>query len=178
LPRDTFLPNLHPQMRKAVLELEDALRLEGIPLRLYEGARSPWRQAELYARGRGGPGLTVTKARAWESFHQYGMAADFVFWHDGVWDWNEPKEGLWHDYSRIADAVGLRSLSFERPHVELPLRLVDLQRGIYPAGDPSWLTWLETNVEQWGQRAKDIAGLIHPAAPPLRSLDERPALVT
>lgn len=42
---------LHKAFRARIRALDDALGKEGIPLVLYEGARTPFRQAELYARG-------------------------------------------------------------------------------------------------------------------------------
>ena len=48
--------------------------LHGYELVLLEGYRSPQRQAQLAALG-----TQVTQAGAWESFHQYGLAADVAF---------------------------------------------------------------------------------------------------
>ena len=58
-----------------------------LPIRLFEGWRSPRRQRYLYEQGRTRPGSTVTYARGWESYHQYGLACDFVGFVDGNWTW-------------------------------------------------------------------------------------------
>jgi peptidoglycan L-alanyl-D-glutamate endopeptidase CwlK len=165
-------------MRKALAELAGRLFVEGIPLRVYEAGRTPQRQRDLYLQGRNSPsGRIVTKAKPWESYHQFGMAVDHVFWIDGLgWTWNEPKPGMWARYTQLADKCGLRSLSFEKPHVELPLRLADLQSGVYPpGGDDSWRDWLEAQIESWGPGAREVSGLMMPGAPP--QFTDRPALV-
>lgn len=170
MARDTDRTHLHPTFLAALTTLEASLAADGIPLALFEGARSPFRQAELYAQGRGtGPtGRTVTRAKAWQSFHQFGIAADFVFNVNGAWTWDEPRPGLWSRYTDLARAAGLRTLDFERPHVELPVALQPLQVGHYPpGGSDSWQAWIETQIEQWGQQARDVGGITHPAAPPL-----------
>lgn len=178
MPRDNDRSHLHPVLREKLQQLDAALLSKGIPLTLFEGFRAPERQADLYAQGRGTgtPGHFVTKANPWSSFHQYGLAVDYVFQINGQWTWNEPRTGMWAEYTQLADSVGLRSLSFEKPHVEVPLYLTSLQRGIYPpGGDESWRANLETAVERWGPEAKVIGGLTFPGAPPLNQ--ERPALV-
>lgn len=118
--RIATLDDLYPPFRDRLERLIEDLEQQGLPLRLFETMRSPWRQDELYARGRTAPGKRCTKARAWQSAHQYGRAADMVWHVDGQWTWEEPIEGGWGLYHDLARAVGLRPLSFERPHVELP----------------------------------------------------------
>ena len=83
--RRTDLDSLHPAMRDSVVHLLTRLDAEQIPFRLFEGFRSPWRQAWLYAQGRTRPGAKVTKAKPWESYHQHGLAADFVLWLNNQW---------------------------------------------------------------------------------------------
>jgi peptidoglycan L-alanyl-D-glutamate endopeptidase CwlK len=50
----------------------------GYDMALLEGWRSPERQALLAAKG-----SNVTMAGAWQSYHQYGLAADCAFLRDG-----------------------------------------------------------------------------------------------
>ncbi len=112
------------------------------------------------------PGRHVTRARAWESFHQYGLAVDYVFKVDDGWTWSEPDAGMWQRYQEIGTGLGLRALSFEIPHLELPAVLHLLQAGSFPAGgDDDWRRWLETQIEQWGQSARSVGAIIHPGAP-------------
>lgn len=178
MPRDTDPSHLHPLIRNVLPELDRQLFQAGIELRLYEAGRSPDRQAALFAVGRdtGTPGKHVTRARAWESMHQYGLAVDYVFWQDGAWSWSEPSPGQWRAYQAIGASLGLRALSFEAPHLEWPTPLSSLQAGRYPAGgDASWRDWLDGMIEGWGAAAKVVGSLTHPGAPPLAI--ERPALV-
>lgn len=176
MPRDSELGHLHPLMREKSVALEAALLAEGIPLKRYETGRSPQRQADLFLRGRALPGSKVTNAGPWDSFHNHGFAEDNVFLIGGRWSWAEPTQGMWAKYQQLAVKVGLRVLSFEKPHVELALTLADLRRGVYPAGgDASWSEWLETQCETWGLHNRTVRGFFFHGAPPLTV--ERPALV-
>lgn len=173
--RDVDWRHLHPSFRVHFEELANKAAV--LQLKPYELARSPARQVELYARGRttGEKGKTVTRAKAWESLHQYGVAADFVFYVDGKWTWAEPVKGAWLEFQRIALGSGLRTLSFERPHVELPVLLSDLQAGRYPiGGDHFWESWIETEIENWGHESRLYQGITHPGAPPSPSIGDRP----
>ncbi len=181
MPRDTDRSHLHPVFRHKLDELDALILSAGLPLQLYEGARSPFRQVELYARGRvaGSGTSTVTKARAWGSRHQHGLAADYVFRVGDQWSWEEPSRGAWVHYQRLAMQCGLEVLSFEKPHVQLPYVDGKLSIGTYPpGGDESWLHWIEDQIERWGRDARVFDGITHPGAPPLPSLFERPPLVT
>lgn len=177
MSRDSNSTTLHPAIRNLLPQLDQQLFAAGIPLQLYEACRTPFRQAELYAIGRdtGTPGKHVTRARAWESFHQFGCAVDYVFKVDGNWTWTEPTAGMWKQYQAIGQGLGLRALSFETPHLEFPAVLTSMQAWLYPVdGDTVWRDWLETQIEQWGQSPKFIGTIMHPAAPPL--MIDRPAL--
>lgn len=113
--------DLHDEFRKRFGDLNADLANEGIALGTYETVRTPFRQAALYAQGRTAPGPRVTKAQPFESAHQYGLAADMVFWlPPGRWSWAEPTKGLWSRYGVLASKHGLEQLSFEQPHVQLP----------------------------------------------------------
>lgn len=182
MPRDTDRSHLHPVFRVKLADLDAALASAGLPLQLFEAGRAPQRQQELYAQGRisgcGTFGKHVTNAKPWQSFHQFGLAADYVFFVDGKWTWNEPTPGAWARYTEIAAQVGLRSLSFERPHVELPVPLTSLQAGRYPdGGDQAWIDWLDAMVESWGSAARTVDGIVYPGAPPMPTADLRPPLV-
>jgi peptidoglycan LD-endopeptidase CwlK len=177
MPRDTDISHLHPSIRNLLPELDRQLAAAGIPLQLYEAARSPFRQAELYAVGRdtGTPGHHVTRAMAWSSFHQFGLAVDYVFKIDGNWSWPNADDPRWKTYQQIGTDLGLRSLSFETPHLEMPELLTSMQAGQYPdGGDDSWEQWLESQIELWGPTAKLVGSITHPGAPPL--MVERPAV--
>jgi peptidoglycan L-alanyl-D-glutamate endopeptidase CwlK len=92
---------LHPVFREKVLCLLDNLNAEGIPFRLFEGFRSLERQQYLYAHGHAG----------WNSYHQYGLAADFAL--------SDEKAGNWSRWREIAAQLGLVTSNFELGHVQL-----------------------------------------------------------
>ena len=116
---------LEPKFRRALEAVLDELHAKQIPLQIYETVRSPSRQNELYARGRdenaADYGRTVTNAKAYQSAHQYGLAADLVFFVDGKWSWEAPPrmKAAWSVYHMIAEGHGLKPLSFEKPHVQI-----------------------------------------------------------
>lgn len=125
------------------------LRTENLSLEIFETARSPGRQAELYAVGRDPDaphfGRTVTRAMPYQSAHQYGLGVDLVFKVGGVWTWEEPRRGEWERMERLARHAGLVTLSFERPHVQLPgFHPGMMEPG--PNGDDEWLAWLRRRL--------------------------------
>ena len=150
MARDTDWRHLHPAFRAHAEDL--AAKAAVLGLRPYEGGRTPQRQRSLFNKGRvtGEPGAIVTHADAFESLHCYGLAEDFVFVVNGKWTWDEPRNGLWAEFRRLVKGSGLRALSFEMPHVELPVSLADLKLGRYPVGgDAPWEDWLSENIDSW-----------------------------
>jgi peptidoglycan LD-endopeptidase CwlK len=172
--------SLHLETRIRVEALVAALRAEQIPLAVYESVRTPTRQANLYARGRvpgqGELGKTVTRAKAWQSLHQFGLAVDMVFRSGAAWSWVAPRPGQWERYHELARAQGLEPLSFEKPHVQLAgLDLEELRRGVYPTGGgDAWEQWLNRQIGDWGEAPRLVFGLHHPGAPP--AVVDRPPL--
>lgn len=126
---------LHPAAREKfgnlLVELHQAYHLNKVTVyfKMFETYRTPVRQQRLYEQGRSEPGKVVTNARAWESAHQYGLAADFVPYLEpdiargrGLkpgWNWELATESDWAYLSSAATRNGLRSpLPWDRPHVE------------------------------------------------------------
>lgn len=102
--------------------LTDAIQIcndKGYPVKLMEGYRSPARQDWLYAQGRTRPGKVVTRARAWQSWHQFSVAGDLVFWDGRKWFWPASSDALWDRVTAIMEAHGFSNLDFERPHFEI-----------------------------------------------------------
>lgn len=149
---------LHPKQREACRGLANALGRESIPLAVFEGWRSPQRQADLYVQDRvpswkGAKGRHVTRSRPWVGRHSYGLACDYVFFLPGKgWTWKEPEKGMWDRFDKLARENGLESLEFERPHVQLAgIKLSDLRAGIYPAGgDTTWANNMRAAIAAWG----------------------------
>lgn len=172
--RDRKLEHLHPRVREAVTATLATLNQAGIPFALFEGFRTPERQDWLYAQGRTRPGGIVTRARPWQSYHQYGLACDLVLFENGGWSWNTagPRAGWWTQMEQVARTHHLRTLSFERPHVEYDgPDWSALQKGAaFPdEGDVSWWENLSLNAARWRRSGRT------PAAPPL-DLAQRPDL--
>ena len=144
---------LHPVFREKSAALLAALEAEGFAFRLFEGFRSPERQQRLYAQGRTLPGAIVTKARPWTSYHQYGLAGDFVIFAKGNWSWEAAgeKAGRWRRLHEIGRQLGLEPLSFELPHLQMAgLRIEDLAAGQYPdGGNASWKAAMDQAKESW-----------------------------
>ncbi len=66
------------EFRQRVLVLFQQMSERGYEMALLEGYRSPERQAELAAMG-----PNVTRAGAFQSYHQFGLAADLAFFRNG-----------------------------------------------------------------------------------------------
>ena len=162
---------LHPLMRAAAEALDAAIAAAHLPFQLYEGYRDPTRQAMLYSHGRvpgmGPAGHYATRARAWESFHNYGLACDYaVLGSDGRWVWPPANDPRWDEFQALAQSCGLHHLSFERPHVEIPCSLHALAAGSWPPGDDSWAANMCGIIAAWGDAARQMGGLFNPGAPP------------
>jgi peptidoglycan L-alanyl-D-glutamate endopeptidase CwlK len=101
----------------------------GYEMTLLEGYRSPARQ-DMLAR----LGSQVSNARAWQSWHQYGLAADCAFWRDGKIVISEKDPWAMRGYQlygEVAESLGLtwggRWTMMDFGHTELR------QRGVMPA---------------------------------------------
>lgn len=167
--RLTELSLLHPRFRSASRSLEQLLVAAKIPLRRFEGARTPDRQLELFLQTRvpivKPPHVTFTKP--WQSRHQFGLAEDWVFWVNNTWSWVEPEHGMWAKYWELAHSVDLEPLKFEAPHVQLAgMDPQALAAGDYPTGgDSSWATWLDAQIHAWGHEQRLVHGFTIPGAP-------------
>jgi peptidoglycan L-alanyl-D-glutamate endopeptidase CwlK len=176
--RLTDLSLLHPTMRVASLALDAGVTKAKLPLRIFEGARTPERQADLYCEGRvpgiGTPGKFTTFSRPWRSRHQFGLAQDRVFFVNGIFTWVEPEKGMWSKYWELARACGLEPLKFEAPHVQLAgIKTSNLAVGDFPdGGDSSWSTWVASCIHRWGDATRMVHTIVMPAAPPSTEVNE------
>jgi hypothetical protein len=163
------LKQLHPQFRAALERLLTKAAEEGRPFRLFEAFRTPERQQWLYAQGRTRPGGIVTKARPWESFHQYGLGADLVLFVNGQWTWSG--DGAlgehWKRLPQLARDVGLRSLSWEAPHVEWAIDLREaVGADMLASADDTWVDTLTSAATRWRASGGSGAPDLHPAQRP------------
>jgi len=125
---DRLQPLVERKAANVILEMK---RL-GHEVRVVEGFRSLERQKELYEQGRTTPGAVVTNAKAGESFHNYGVAVDFVFRKEGY----NASSALWNLLGKVGKLQGFEwggdwKGFKDRPHFELPLgyNLKDFQTG-------------------------------------------------
>lgn len=125
---------LYPPFALLLAEFELRLAEAGLPFRLFEGLRTWDKQDELYWQGRTKPGARVTNARGGDSWHNYGLAADYVL--DGQpekpglqWSWETRADfdhsgtSDWRQMGELAESIGLewggRWRRFpDLPHVE------------------------------------------------------------
>lgn len=111
---------LDPEFVKKLNLFEKKLALNNIKVILTAGFRSIDEQNALYAKGRTQPGKKVTNARGGQSWHNYGLAADYAFVINGKVTWNGP----WGVFGRIARSCGLEwggdfKSILDRPHVQM-----------------------------------------------------------
>ncbi|ATG21833.1 D-alanyl-D-alanine carboxypeptidase [Ralstonia pickettii] len=113
---------LDADFRQRLLLVYKIMRDEhGYEMALLEGYRSPERQQKLAAMG-----SNVTQAGAFQSYHQYGLAADSAFFRDGklVISEKDPWAMRGYElYGQTAESVGLvwggRWKMMDLGHVEL-----------------------------------------------------------
>lgn len=124
--RQSAIELIHPVFWTRVATGLEILKQDGLVLYPFETLRSPERQDWMFAFGRTVPGRILTRARAWSSWHQYGLAVDLVFDGDPStakidWSWT----GNWQRFGEVMEAQGLTWLGSpksefnEMPHVQL-----------------------------------------------------------
>jgi len=99
--------SLHPGIRdvftQAYRDVNDGIFAHGrSKCRVACALRDPGTQHQLFSLGRTVPGRVVTNADSWQSYHQYGLAADLVLLVDR--DGNGTYESV--DYSLGEDVNG------------------------------------------------------------------------
>jgi peptidoglycan L-alanyl-D-glutamate endopeptidase CwlK len=116
---------MHPDFNQRLLLVFRIMKEKyGYEMALLEGYRSPARQ-DLLAK----MGSAVTNARAFQSWHQYGLAADCAFLRDGKLVISEKDPWAMRGYQlygEVAESVGLtwggRWTMMDFGHTELRLR--------------------------------------------------------
>jgi peptidoglycan L-alanyl-D-glutamate endopeptidase CwlK len=116
---------LHPDFNQRLLLAFKIMREQhGYEMALLEGYRSPARQDLLASMG-----SQVSNARAFQSYHQYGLAADCAFWRDGKLVISEKDPWAMRGYrlyGEVAESLGLtwggRWTMMDFGHIELRLR--------------------------------------------------------
>jgi peptidoglycan L-alanyl-D-glutamate endopeptidase CwlK len=116
---------MHPEFSQRLLLAFKIMKEKyGYEMALLEGYRSPARQ-DLLAN----MGSNVTNARAFQSWHQYGLAADCAFWREGRLVISEKDPWAMRGYQlygEVAESLGLtwggRWTMMDFGHTELRLR--------------------------------------------------------
>jgi len=101
---------------RQLLHLTEVAGLKG---GFFQGLRTYKQQDALYAKGRTTEGPIVTNAKGGYSWHNFGLAVDYVFWDGKRWTW----EG---DYARIGIIAKNLGLEWggswtkfpDRPHIQ------------------------------------------------------------
>lgn len=88
---------------------------QGYPMAVFEAYRSPERQDLLYGQGRTAPGPRITRARAWESWHQYYLACDIAYKIGDHWSW----EGDFDKPLMLFQDYGFELISDEHSHIQI-----------------------------------------------------------
>lgn len=109
----SLAPFFAEKLRIAIQECNES----GLNVALFEALRSPDRQDWLFGQGRTREGNKVTNARAYQSWHQYGLAADLCFKEAGGWVWR--KNAPWDKVHAIFHKHGFETLKFEQAHVQI-----------------------------------------------------------
>lgn len=113
---DDLRPELRERVERWLADMHASNLTELITCTLRSGAE----QDALYAKGRTEPGKIVTKARAGQSAHNYGLALDFVILDSGKADWSGDSLA-WNDAIELAQNRGLQSLRpMESAHLQMP----------------------------------------------------------
>lgn len=97
--------DLHPYVQTLCKRFLAACKSQGLDVIVTSTLRDEDCQNALYAQGRTRPGKIVTNARGGQSYHNYGLAFDFVPIVAGKARWNEV--ALFRKAGEIAEACGL-----------------------------------------------------------------------
>lgn len=128
---------LHPLLRDEVERLiikAESLIHPDLSIRVTQSLRTIKEQNGLYAQGRTTKGNIVTNAKGGQSFHNYGLALDFVFIYKGKADWSTEKDfdkdGIsdWREVAKVFTDAGwvwggnFKSIK-DKPHLEKTFKL-------------------------------------------------------
>lgn len=100
----TGINALEPNTRAKAQELQRQAGLLGIKIKFTETWRSAELQNKYYAKGRSAGGSVITNAKAFQSYHNYGLAFDICI------DDAEPypnNVGLWKQLGGLGQKLGL-----------------------------------------------------------------------
>mgnify|MGYP000113432220 CR=1 FL=1 len=118
----TKIATLESSFKEKVIEWLRLMKQAGINPYIYEGYRTPERQDELYRQGRTTKGPKITNAAAWQSYHQYRFAFDWVplrkLEKPDMYEANWDNEKAYKTGQKVAEPLGLKWISWETPHLQ------------------------------------------------------------
>lgn len=121
------IEDLEPVTRELCEKFMAETVMKGIALRVTHTLRTKDEQTKLYAQGRTLPGPIVTRAKAGQSPHNFGMAFDVCF--VGKVPYPPETDPRWLQIGQLGEALGLSwggpngkgdKFTFDRPHFERP----------------------------------------------------------
>lgn len=123
---------LHPELITKIKYTIVVARQDNLPVDIFCGFRPPEEQHEYFLKGRDEKGNIIDKrkiityADAWESWHNYGLAADIVFYINGEWNWD--LDLYWNKLGQIGKEAGLTwggdfTKFKDRPHFQFNIGL-------------------------------------------------------
>jgi peptidoglycan L-alanyl-D-glutamate endopeptidase CwlK len=116
------ITGLCPKFLDALNAMLAEAKARGLSVGIQSGLRDAAQQDRLYALGRTVKNLdsarpdkpmgdTVTNARGWSSWHNYGLAADVVYKDSkGNWTWNKTA-AQWEELGNVGEMFGLQWLA-------------------------------------------------------------------
>lgn len=135
-PTRLLHPQLHPKVKQKGIELIKKMHSLGILIIFTCSVRTIQEQNELYAQGRTKIGKKVTWVTGGNSFHNWGLALDFVRIHEnGSVDWNLPLEKVGEEAEKLGFEWGGRwKETPDFPHIQMRfgLSIADLKAGKKP----------------------------------------------
>ncbi len=117
------LESVIPILQDKFLRLRsDLLSRHRIEIEIVSAFRSHAEQTKLFNQGRTTAGKIVTKAKAGQSFHNFGLAIDVCHFRRGTFDWSEDNQ-IWLTIANCAKGNGLESGFFwkwqDKPHLQI-----------------------------------------------------------
>ncbi len=119
---ETKIKLLKPNVQEVTKKWLDLCEKEGLEILVYCTLRTHAEQQSLYEQGRTKPGKIVTNAQAGFSYHNYGVALDFVPMYKGEAQWSNIP--LYMKAIKLAESVGFESGCYfkikDYPHLQYP----------------------------------------------------------
>ena len=136
------LKNLNRAVEYAARKLIEHSNKANVDIRITQGYRSIEYQNDLYAQGRTKPGTIVTNAKGGSSYHNFGLAIDFVLikgGYDTKADLDKDGTADWMEVVAIAKMLGFEwggdwERFIDKPHFQMTFGLTtaELRSGRRP----------------------------------------------